>query len=69
MPMSQRYQELLGQIRQAYASVQAGALRPSLWKREGASSYTVKREQLAPSGVAAPAPGAGGPTTGSQQRG
>lgn len=40
-----RYQKLLEQIRAAYVSAQTGALRPSVWKREGASSYTVKREQ------------------------
>jgi len=41
--MSAEYKVVLGQIREAYARVQSGGLRPSAWKREGASSYTVDR--------------------------
>jgi len=35
------YDDVLKQVREAYVSVQEGALQPTRWKREGASSYTV----------------------------
>ena len=41
--MSSDYKSVLGEIRQAYVRLQSGALRTTVWKREGASSYTVQR--------------------------
>jgi hypothetical protein len=41
--MSDHFKILLGQIREAYAQLQSGALPASGWKREGASSYTVQK--------------------------
>jgi hypothetical protein len=51
--MSEAYRAMLEQIRRAYVSVQGGALRPAVWKREGASSYTVQRDDAKTSAVPA----------------
>jgi len=53
--MSEDYRAVLGAIRSAYARLQSGALRPSVWKHEGASTYTVQRPRAISSGQREPA--------------